>query len=229
MNFLHVNFENEVSILQGFDQIAEKISKGVLFRVNKAYYRILDFEFYCFGEKFNDPHTYKNDLQLELGKIYLHASGLDITFGDGVNHGGVLIRSVVKLYEGAEVDEGHMKKQFDGPQIVATELFTGLHSVVDPPGMNEIALLDIDGYQFDSMFHKPVALLKTKRVGLAKKLQDPDDKFMNMSLRYIVVLKKFPNFKQVSKGWENIVEEYVKSGKMTDLEAKEILGYNRKF
>lgn len=229
MDFLRVNFENEGTILYSFDQIADKISRDILFQINESYYRIVDFEFYCYSDVFRDPHTYKSDLQLEFGKIYLHASGLDITFGDGKNHGGILIRGIIKLYNGSGFEEGHMKKQYDGPQNVATELFSALYAVVDPSKPNDIVLKDIDGYHFDSMFHKPMALLKTKRVGLTKKKYDPDDKFMNLPLRYVVVVKRFPKFKQLLKGLENILEEHVKSSKITISEAQEILGYKRNF
>jgi hypothetical protein len=229
MKFLHVDFENEASILHSTDQIAEKISKDILFQVNGSHYRIVDFEFYCYSEKFSDPHTHKNDLQKETGKIYLHGSGLDITFGDGENYGGMLIRGVVKLYDGAGAEEGHMKKQYDGPHKVATELFSGLHSVLDPNQKNEIRLTDIEGRNFDALLTLPVKVLKTSRVGLTKKEKDPEDTYMNLPLRYIVVLKKFPKFKQSIKGLENILEEYLGSGRITSAEANELLGYNRKF
>ncbi len=75
MDFLDVNFENEDSILNSFDQVANKISHDIIFQVNKSHYRILDFEFYCYSDKFKDPHTYKNDFQLEKAKIYLHGFG----------------------------------------------------------------------------------------------------------------------------------------------------------
>jgi hypothetical protein len=121
---LKVNFETLKSILADFDKIAEKISNEIILKINNAYYRIIEFEFYTYAEKFPDPHTYKNPLQLENCKLYLHASGIDITFGDKVNYGGILLRSIVKLQDGSGNDSGFMKQQFNGPQIVATELFT---------------------------------------------------------------------------------------------------------
>jgi len=97
MIFLNVNFENQETILQSFDRIADKISKDINIKINNAYYRLVDFEFYTYSEVFPDPHTYKNDLQLQNGKLYLHSSGVDITFGDGMNHGGILIRSIISV------------------------------------------------------------------------------------------------------------------------------------
>jgi hypothetical protein len=229
MNFLYTNFENEEAILQSFDRIADKISRDIVFRVNRSDYRIVDFEFYCYGKSFKDPFTHKSESQLQNGKIYLHGSGIDVTFGDGNNYGGILIRGVIKLGDGSGIEEGHMKKQFDGPHNVATELFTGLHSLVEPQNMNDIRLQDIDGYHADSMYLPPIALLKTKRVNLVNKSDDPEDKFLNLPLRYIVVLKKFPKFKQSLRGMEAVVGDHVKSGKLTTDQASEILGYNRNF
>ncbi len=224
MNFLYTNFENEESILQSFDLIANKISRDIIFRVNRSDYRIVDFEFYCYGNSFKDPFTHKSELQKKTGQVYLHGSGIDITFGDGENYGGILIRGLVKLYEGSGVEEGHMKEQFEGPHNVATELFSGLHSLVEPQTMNDIRLQDIDGYHSDSMYLPPIALLKTKRVNLVKKQDDIGDKFLNLPLRYIVVLKKFPKFKQSLRGMELVVGDDVKAGKLTTEQATGNIG-----
>jgi len=93
MNFLNVNYESHDSILSSYDQIAEKFAKDVIIEINEARYRLIDFEFYSYAENFEDPHTYKNPLQLIPYKFYLHGSGIDITFDDGKNHGGILLRS----------------------------------------------------------------------------------------------------------------------------------------
>ena len=64
MSFLNVNFENKETILQSFDRIADKISKDIQIKINDAYYRIVDFEFYTYSNVFQDPHTYKHPQQL---------------------------------------------------------------------------------------------------------------------------------------------------------------------
>ena len=95
MKLLKVNFENKQTILSDFELIAEKFKSGICIKINTSYYRIIDFEFYAFSENFPDAQTHKSHQQLENGKIYLHSSGIDITFGDGNNYGGILIRGVV--------------------------------------------------------------------------------------------------------------------------------------
>lgn len=225
MQFLDVNFENRNLILASVDKIAKKISKDIQLKINNTYYRIVDFEFYIFSEKFPDPHTYKNDLQLEKGKLYLHASGVDITFGDGINYGGILLRSIIKLYEDSTQETGFMKKEYNGPQKVATELFSNLYPL-DSQEKNEISLIDVNGNNQDATFYPAKKVIKTKRVGLTPKSKDFDDYYKNLSVRYIAIV---PYFKQTIKGIESILGEQVIKGEISTEQAKEILGYNKNF
>ena len=228
MTFPNVNFETLESQLHSFDHIANKISKDIKIKVNEACYRIVDFEFYTYSKAIPDPHTYKNELQLETGKLYIHGSGVDLTFGDGINYGGILLRSIVKLFDGADKDHGFMKKQFDGPQIVATELFANLHPL-NSSEKNEIAIVDIQGHNQDSCFHPAKAVIKTKRVGLTPKSIDSNDFYKNLELRYVMILPRFPKFKQAIKGIESLLGEQIIKGKMTIEDARGIIGYNAKF
>lgn len=228
MTFLNVNFETQETTLQSFDRIADKISKDINLKINNAYYRLVDFEFYTFSKAFPDPHTYKHNLQLQNGKLYLHSSGVDITFGDGVNYGGILLRGVIKLYDGAEKENGFMKQQYDGPQMVATELFSNLQ-LLDSLEKNEISLIDIDGHNQDACFFPAKTVIKTKRIGLTPKPTDKDDFYRNLAIRYITILPKFPKFKQTIKGIESILGEQVISGQISVEDARETLGYNKNF
>lgn len=228
MELLQVNFKNRETILQDFDRIAEKFGKDVNIKINNVFYRITDFEFYAFSENFPDPQTHKNNLQLENGKFYLHSSGIDITFGDGINYGGILLRGVVKLYDGTDKHNGFMKQQFDGPQIVATELFSNLNSLNNNE-KNEISLIDIEGHNQDACFFPAQNIIKTKRIGLTPKPADKEDYYKNLEIRYIVVLPKFIKFKQKIKGIETILAEKVKSGNFLVEDAREILGYKKSF
>lgn len=228
MTFLNVNFETQNTILESFDHIADKISKDINLKINNVFYRLVDFEFYSFSKALPDPHTYKNDLQLQNGKLYLHASGIDITFGDGINHGGILLRSVIKLYEGAEKENGFMKQQYDGPQVVATELFSNLNTL-DSLEKNEISLIDINGHNQDACFYPAKTIIKTKRVGLTPKPTDKDDFYRNLAIRYITILPNFPKFKHVIKGIESLLGEQVINGQISVEDAREILGYKKNF
>ena len=224
MEFLKANFETEEGILKSIDKIAERFSKDIQLQINEAFYRIVDFEFYIYSEKFPDPHTYKHDIQLQSNKFYLHGSGIDITFGDGKNHGGILLRSIVKLYDGAKKSDGSTLKQTNGPQNVATEIFSNLNPL-NGSGENNIRLLEIVVHSQGSQFKPGIAKLKTNRVGLTPKKADQSGYYLNLELRYIVLLPPFPNFKQSVKGIEAIIRTKVAANELTPKDAEGILGY----
>ncbi|MFY7653005.1 MAG: hypothetical protein ACOVQE_09885 [Chitinophagaceae bacterium] len=223
MSFLNVNFETIESTLKSFDRIADKFSKDVYLKINNSCYRLVDFEFYTFSKIFPDPHTYKNELQLQTGQFYVHGSGVDITFGDGINYGGILIRSIVKLYDGSEQEYGFMKRQIDGPQKVATELFSNLNSLISNE-KNDIKIVDLKGHNQDACFYPALKTIKSKRIGLTTKPSDSDNYFMNLPLRYITLIPKF-KFVLKIKGIEAILKESVLDGKIELEEVKKILGY----
>ncbi|MBU3676388.1 MAG: hypothetical protein FGM54_04300 [Chitinophagaceae bacterium] len=231
MSFLSVNFSSESNALESFNRIANELANNIILKINDAKYRIVDCEFYAYSPVLPDPHTYKHSLQLQQGKLYLHGSGIDITCGNGESYGGILLRSVVRLYNGSDSSTGFMQAQFDGPQIVATELLSNLNTLTDG-GKNEIVLEDIQGQNQTASFYGAKRVLKTKRVGLTPKKDDPDNHYLNLSLRYITVLPKFSNsskFKQTIKGIETILREHVAEGLMTKEEAQDIVGYQLKF
>ena len=228
MQFLKIEFQNEQTISQSLDSIANKFGNDIQVRINNAYYRVVDFEFYLYAENFPDPHTYKHSMQLQPGKFYLHASGVDITVGDEQNHGGILLRTVIRLYDGATPEQGFMKQQFDGPQVVATELFSNLNTLTgDEP--NIISLVDIEGHNMDSTFYPAKRIIKTKRVGLTPKATDESSFYKDVQLRYITILPRFAAFKQNIKGIEALMDEQVSLGRLTKEEAVEILGYRKTF
>jgi hypothetical protein len=225
---LKVNFESKESILKSFGEIAEEFSMNIVFKINNSYYRLLDFEFYAYSESFQDPHTYKNDLQLQNGKLYIHASGVDITSGDGTNYCGILLRSIVKLSDACGKESGYMEALIDGPQATATELLSNLHSLITSD-KNEIALIEFHEQKQIPVFCPPICKVSTKRVGLSSKPTDKEDYYKNLGLRYIVILQKFPKFKHTIKGIEGILGEKVISEEITVDAARDILGYNKAF
>ena len=91
---------------------------------------------------------------------------------------------------------------------------------------NEIRLIDIEGHNQDNQFFPGKSILKTNRVGLTAKKTDLSDYYLNLDLRYIIVLQSFPNFKQSVKGIEAIVRTKLASGELDADQAKGILGYS---
>jgi hypothetical protein len=187
----------------------------------------VDFEFYTYSDSFSDPHTYKHKLQLQAGKFYLHSSGIDITFGDHMNHGGILLRGIIRLETGAGPGAAFMAEQFDGPQAVATELFSNLHAL-DSNQKNDVRLLDIDGRNMEALFKPAKMLLKTPRVGLTPKATDTEGYYQSLAIRYITVLHQ-STFKHKIRGIEGLLSKEVEAGRITPGAATEILGYNKSF
>ncbi len=218
---LKINFQTKDLILESIDGIAEKIFRDITLKINSSEYRIIDSEFYIYTEssEFRDPHTYDPDLQKEFCKLYLHASGIDLTIGDGNNHGGILIRGVIKLNKDISIENRNVSDIKNGPQNVATELFANLFPL-NVSIKNEITLIESQG---QNLIHYPSEYVKTKRVGLRPKKNDIEDYFMNIPLRYIVLYPKFFNKNQTIQGGDGIRNKKIINGDMTVDEARKIL------
>jgi hypothetical protein len=157
-----------------FDRIAAELMNRSNLVVNGEPHRLVEVEFYYHGAGHPDPFAHRDPLQLESGRRYFHRTGgvyrsgsfkgLDLTFGDGTNHGGVLIR-------GIETPAGQL---IDGPSLCVDHLLSRT-------GAKSVAALDqlIGGRQaWDAT--SPLALtpavpahqaqlLRSSRVGLSLK------------------------------------------------------------
>jgi len=120
-----------------------------------------------------------------------------------------------------------MKNQIDGPQKVATELFANLNSL-NNNGVNDIRLIDLEGHNQDNQYFPGEYILKTSRVGLTPKKTDSSNFYLNLNLRYIIIMQRFTNFKQTVKGIETIIKKKVACGELDAKKAKNILGYTLK-
>ncbi len=105
-----------------FKRIASDLMNRFILLSGDKRFRITEIEFYYFNERTHpDPFVHKHRLQLETGRWYFHASGLDLTFGDGKNFGGILLRAVCGLKN--EKAGNKREEYFYGPLNVVTELF----------------------------------------------------------------------------------------------------------
>jgi len=105
-----------------FDAIAEKLLNGATLRAGGKAHRLVEVEFYLHGAEHPDPFAHRDPLQLQCGRWYFHRTagayrsgsfkGLDLTFGDGTMHGGVLLR-------GLETEDGTL---IDGPSLLVDHL-----------------------------------------------------------------------------------------------------------
>jgi len=187
----NLDFRNSKTLHESIEDLAHRIALNGLLEINDTKYRIVDFEFYLnsTNEIAQDPHTYNNYLQKTSGRLYDHASGLDITFGDNNNAVGVLIRGIAKLGTKDKIDSSKyfIDEYFDGPHKARTELIGNLR-------FNETNTLTfLETSTEIGTFLKPhdVKIVSTKRVNLTPKTDDPTHKFINENLRYIVLIPRY--------------------------------------
>ena len=79
-----------------FSEYANKLMNEYCLKVDDKKYNLIEIEFYFYDkENHPDPYIYCNEKQKECGEFYFHGSGMDITFGNGICYGGILIRSIM--------------------------------------------------------------------------------------------------------------------------------------
>ncbi len=88
-----------------FEQLVGRLLNNVDFVVNGDAYRFAELETYYHGPGHADLFAHRDPVQLEHGRWYFHRTrgeyrggsfkGLDLAFGDGTAHFGILIRTIV--------------------------------------------------------------------------------------------------------------------------------------
>lgn len=191
-----LNFENKELLEKSINDLAKAIAYHGILKVNNKIYQITDFEFYINSQSPDivDPHTYNHDLQKEYSKIYDHKSGLDITFGDGKNAVGILLRGIVELYtsysegleDGIDISQNYfVKKHFPSPHKVRTEIISNLQW-----GEN-ILSFEYYKHQNGSYPNPNFKLLSTSRVNLTSKIDDPSHIYIEKPLRFVSLIPRF--------------------------------------
>jgi len=121
MNTLNLNIDFN-NIEESFKRIANELMNDWILKIEKSSYRIAEIEFYLKNEdKHNDPYVHGHKLQKEKGRWYIHASGMDLTFGDKDSFGGILIRAIYNIE--------NEKEYYYGPINCFTEIFKSLNSI----------------------------------------------------------------------------------------------------
>lgn len=228
MEFLKINFQSKLEIQNQLEVAANKLLTEVLLQVNETYYRLVDIEFYVStvdSEVFCDKFTHEHEQQKRNGHLYVHGSGMDITFGDGINYGGILIRGVVEMNGALEVGNFLPKKSFDGPWRVREQIFSRLKPLTSITSENKIRLVDLSHEYPNIKLKNPLKVISTQRVGLTPKPNKEAEEFRTMKLRYVAFLESEDGFKQIVKGISKLIEDANLQDK--ELECK-ILGYKRK-
>lgn len=105
-----------------FDTKANSIINHTWLVINQQFYQIVELEFYLYSDQHPDLYCHSHPDQLTTNKWYFHRAGkssnskykggtykgLDITFGNSNQYGGILIRSIQSV-DNQEVIEGPCK------------------------------------------------------------------------------------------------------------------------
>jgi hypothetical protein len=194
MKDLNIIIEDRQSIETSFQTIAEKLFFDYQLAINGNVYRLLDIEFYYFAKDvFEDVFAHKHEAQLETGKWYFHGSGIDITIGNGTNHGGILIRAIAKISKKSSEGKNYIEKEIHGPLNVKTEMSSRLHGAFDS-APNLFYFKDISSERTAAAMKSPEYIIKTKRIGL-NAANDTQQSFYNGKYRFII----FPYLKLKDK------------------------------
>jgi len=205
-----INTTNANTVQASFDLIAKNLFNNYRLKVNDAYYRLLDIEFYYYAEgNYLDVYTHQHKQQLNSGKWYFHGSGIDITIGNKTHHGGILIRAIAKISEKGDPNKYFIENEIHGPLKVKTEICDNLLGAFEE-GHNTLYLEDISSQEI-VYFTKPDRFFKTKRIGL-NAAKEGGTTFHEAKLRYVI----FPSLKLKDK--TQIARDMLAEG----LEIKEI-------
>lgn len=160
--------------IQGqFDKAADLILNNCKVEVDDYKYHIVEIEFYYYREGLHeDPFVHKHDNQKEMGVWYFHNVGQDLTFGDGLNYGGILIRGLLPYGS----DPHHL---VDGPVRSYEKLFN--------------AKLDLNSkHNFGLIIQDKLPALKSSniykfpRAGMFPKGKKDPGKFILLPYRYML-------------------------------------------
>jgi hypothetical protein len=195
MTFLEIDNRTRESVESSLDRVATSLFTDYVLVVNQDYYRLLDIEFYYYApNSFEDVYAHKHEAQLQIGKWYFHGSGIDITFGNGTCHGGILIRAIAKLTGEGHGDKNGIYKEIHGPLNVKTEIFSNLSSAFEKEP-NYLYLKDVSMERMGANMIPPDYVVRTNRIGLNKERDSTDGSFLNGKYRFVI----FPYLKLKNK------------------------------
>lgn len=177
-----------------FLTIARKLMNNTMLHVNHAKYRIVEIEFYLYSESHPDVCTHRHPDQLEYEKWYFHRAslkpgakykggtfkGLDMTFGNGKDHGGILIRSVIDL---------STQQIYEGPCVTVNRILQECKTKTISELVDEI---NLDTYTEDKLYisspinnkeFENMPISKGPRIGLTTK-KEGSEHYVNRNYRF---------------------------------------------
>jgi len=194
------------SLEDKFKTLAHYLMNYLYLHVGYHEYRVVELEIYYHDpEKHPDPYVQLDIDRLSAGEWHFNGRGVEITMGDwekGI-YGGILIRGL------RTIDE--QSRYVNGSKEVVREIFSGLGNITNDDFSISIKELQ-DGAVTEE---EPI---RTSRVGLRKRKNDPED-YAAKKYRYIVELNKNHNFMDKEK----VVKDLISTGKITKEKGDDIM------
>lgn len=154
-----------------FIRIAGELMNGWFLIAGSSRYQIAEVEFYLKSAVHQDDYSHGHEIQKENSKWYFHPSGVDITFGNGINYGGILIRAIINF---------DTKKYTYGPLNCLTEIFFNFSTIYT----SSIPF----GLSFDEhseiVYEEPIS---ARRVGLTK---DKNPDMYEKQYRFLIMINE---------------------------------------
>ena len=177
-----------------FARIADALLNRAELRLGGAPHRLIEVEVYYHGPGLQDPFAHRDPVQVHTGRWYFHKTrgeyrggsfkGLDLSFGGGGAHGGVLFRGLEKpdgtVVDGPSLLVDHVLKATGFASVPELDRHIGTRLAWDPTQpVALVAAAPVDH-----------PILRTARVGLTWKWRrprpgDPAAAFVLRPYRYL--------------------------------------------
>jgi hypothetical protein len=212
-----------------FESMAEQLLNATDFLVQGVPHRFAELEFYYHGPGHEDPFAHRNPVQLENGRWYFHKShgqyrggsfkGLDLGFGDGTAHFGVLIRTIIgpdgTLIDGPSLSVDYLLQATEARSAARLDAWIGTRKLWDATAPISVR---------PSQEFRTVTIHTTSRIGLSLKkaaAAPTAPRFVGKAYRFLTEPKA------ISKGKLHLVLSLHRRGKSME-EIRQTTGTPRK-
>lgn len=168
------DFSDGPSADHWFTQIAGRLLNGCRLLVGREPHRLVEIEFYYFSAQHPDHFAHRDPVQLNCGRWYFHKTrgtyrggsfkGLDLTFGDGMAFGGILIRGIEAadgtLIVGPSLCVDHLLARAGAESIAELDAAIGGRTAWEPDSPLGLTALETEEQH---------AIFRSARVGLSMK------------------------------------------------------------
>jgi hypothetical protein len=205
----------DVEVETWFGQIAAAVLGQWRLVIEDRLHRFVEIEFYFHGPAHEDPFAHAHPIQLLLGRWYFHRigasyrggsfKGVDLTFGDGVSTGGILIRSLESpdgFVIGPSLCVDYLLRATGSATVAALDAAIGPRLAWNGAGPLSIVTREAAS----------TTIFSSRRVGLTLKRHKDALAVDRLARRYRFLSEP----RRVTKGRVELIEALIADGKSTD-------------